>query len=175
MNCTGPTSRLIATLFLAASACAGPVVTRAGRDGMPLPPSSGVALAPVPAPASTLAERARSAVAAELERRGGTSIAEGGTRLEVTMGVRPEAVAVADARGHAVSPGHKRRFLRTCHRQTQRMTVTAIDANFRITRAWAEERHCQGNPEDSIAPLAAQAVAMLFGKGRPRTLHPGRD
>lgn len=159
---------------LALSACAGPIETRTGSDrAAPLaatPVQLVLAGAPEAIAAPTLA-----AVSAALGRHGFTSAPDSPARLTVALSERPATMALLAADGRALSPAKRRRMLQNCADRSQRLLLVLETPGAAPVRAWAEETHCHGALEQSIAPLAEQAVAALVGRATPLHLRSGRD
>jgi len=159
--------------LLVLGACSGPIETRAGLQGAGLPQGATIALVETDGP---LSDGARQAVASELERQGFT-VAEAGTvRVLVALAERPASLAVLGSDGAVVSSAKHRKLLQGCADRTQRLSLVAERSDGQVTRAWAEEYHCKAALEETLQPLAAQAVAHLAGKAPQwRQLRRGRD
>lgn len=157
-------------------ACAGPVETRAGYDGVGLGGLSAVAVVSTE-PAGGVSEQARSAVAKALGRRNVASVVaqSGEPRVTVSIAERPSSLAVLTDDGRVVSAAKRRRLLQNCEDRTQRLLLVLETAGAPPVRAWAEEDHCKGDFTTSLMPLAERAVAALADRSAGITLRTGRD
>ena len=79
--------------------------------------------------------------------------------------------------GPALSPAKTKQFLQDCADRTHRLTLALTDpARPGVTRAFAEEHHCNGTLTASLPVLAQQAVSALALPGPERiTRRSGRD
>lgn len=162
-------------------ACAGPVETRAGYDGLGLEMGglgglSAVAVVSTDA-ADGVSEQARTAVAEALGRRNVTSVVvqPGAPRVTVSIAERPSSLAVLTDDGRVVSGAKRRRLLQNCEDRTQRLLLVLETAGAPPVRAWAEEDHCKGEFTASLMPLAERAVAALVDRSAGATFRFGRD
>lgn len=122
------------------------------------------------------ARMARDAVAAEMVKRGFQVADQASATLLVTLANRPDVVEARAADGVVVAPEKGRRVFQSCDDRIHRLTLAMLDANGEVSRAWAEESHCKGTLEQSLKPLAQNAVATLTGAQPTGTqLRSGRD
>ena len=152
----------------ALAGCAGPVETRYGSAG-PLPASAtAVSILSVPVtddggPAAAVQAQARSAVVAELARRGIAIAPDSASRLELAITARGADSGVGIIGGADLSPAKKQRLLQSCLDTTYRLALAlyAGTAPATVSRGWAEESHCHGRLDQSLPTLARHAVAAL--------------
>lgn len=162
-------------------ACAGPIATRAGYDGVGLGGVGIGGLAAVAVVSSDAAggasDAARSAVAEALGRRNVAAVVaqSGEPRVTVSIAERPSSLAVLTDDGRVVSAAKRRRLLQNCEDRTQRLLLVLETPGAPPVRAWAEEDHCKGDFAASLMPLAERAVAALADRSTGVTLRSGRD
>lgn len=157
-------------------ACAGPVETRAGYDGLGLAGLSAVAVVSS-GETGKASEQARSAVAEALGRRNVASIVSqpDGPRVTVSVAERPASLGVLTDDGRIVSGAKRQRLLQNCADTTQRLLLVLETPGAPPVRAWAEEDHCKGDLSASVDVLAERAVAALADRRAGVTLRSGRD
>lgn len=166
----------VVLMSLICAACSGPVETRSGIAGAPVPASATVAVFASPDQHDATSGSARAAVAKALSQYGYTVSDEGALRITVGVGERPASLAVLGADSTVLSGPKRQKLLQECADRTQRLTLVAEIPGGGISRAWAEESHCKGELDQALEPLAAQAVARLVGRhGSVRDLRFGRD
>ncbi len=164
--------------MLLLSACAGPVTVHSGASGPAVPPAVKVTMADSSEAAIPPLAEARKAVEAALRDRGYLLSVESGHRMELGLSTRPASAGIGVIGGQTVSPAKTERLLQNCKDRTYRLTLTYYGEGDQpvITRSWAEESHCRGTLEDSLASLARPAVAALAeGTGSRTDLRRGRD
>lgn len=167
-----------AAAMLLLSACAGPIAVRSGASGPAVPTVVKLTMADSGEPTGPEMAGARKAVEAALRDRGYLLSDENGRRMELGLSTRPASAAIGVIGGQTVSPAKSNRLLQNCKDRTYRLTLTYYGEGDQpvITRSWAEESHCRGTLEDSLASLARHAVAALAEGTASRTdLRRGRD
>ncbi len=166
----------VVLMSLICAACSGPVETRSGIAGAPVPASATVAVFASPDQHDAASGSARDAVAKALTQYGYIVSDEGALRVTVGLGERPASLAVLAADGAVVSGAKRQKLLQECADRTQRLTLVAENSGGEVSRAWAEESHCKSGLDKAVEPLAMQAVARLVGRhGSGRDLRFGRD
>ena len=107
--------------------------------------------------------KAQQQVVAALTSRGHRVVDGAPARIEVGLTDRLATTGIGVLEGPELSAAKKRKFLQSCKHRTYRLVLTyyGAGADVPVTRAWAEERQCEGRIEDSTATLAEKAVASL--------------
>lgn len=162
---------LPATVALLAG-CAGPVATLSGGSGARgLPQSVRLEMAP-----GATDHRAVAAVAAALDRKGLRADPAAADLMVIGLAQRDARTALATAQGTDVSSAKVDRLLQDCEDRTYRLTLSLHRAGMAPTSGWAEEHHCHGTLDESLAALADGAVQHLVAPGAAvRVLRTGRD
>lgn len=159
-------------LFAMLGGCAHQIRLDAGATGPALPGGSAIALIGTTRTESPLALQARSEVIAALARKGHVMAADAAARIEIGLTERPAKTGIAVIDGSELSPAKANKFLQSCRDRTYRLVLTYYGAgtSVPVTRAWAEERHCKGEIEDSIRELAERSVAALATGSASQTI-----
>ena len=177
------TSKFVAKGSLAAlgvltlMGCAGPVESRLGSSGAPLPKGEAVALSVAPAveldgaPAApdpeyaALTVNARDAIAASLRQAGFTIDPNATTRIDIAFTARPAATAITLASSGEVSPATHRWAFQSCHHTIYRLSIAYARSTPAIAtgRASAEDSRCHGDVAALLPRLADEAVGALGG------------
>lgn len=165
---------LLVLATLAISACAGPIETHAGMDGVALSGQTAVAVVSARG-AGVASDEATSAVQKELARRGVALSDSAAARLTVAIAERPAGLAMLSDGGTVLSGAKAKRLLQNCEDRTHRLLLVLETAGAAPVRAWAEEAHCKGDLAASVMPLAERAVAALVDDRTGLTLRSGRD
>ena len=168
----------ISVLAALLAGCTGQVRLNTGATGPAIPAGSAVTLIGTAKNDHLLVAQAQKEVLAALASRGHSAGSGGAARIEVGLSDRLATTGIGVLEGPELSAAKKKKFLQTCKDRTYRLVLTyyGAGADVPVTRAWAEERHCKGPIDASIAALAERAVASLaIGSSSESGTRPGAD
>ncbi len=154
---------LVLALALSTGGCSSQIQLMSGATGPAMPAGATIAIVGVSQDKLETTAKAQDAVIAALARRGRSVSSDAQARLDIGLTDRSASTGIGVIGGETLSPAKAHKFLQSCKDRTYRLTLAyyGAGADVPITRAWAEEHHCKGTIDASIASLAEKAVAAL--------------